>query len=205
MSKYHEISDEKLIEILKAGDDEVMDYLLDKYKNLVRKNAKAMFMLGGDSDDLIQEGMIGLYKAIRGYNSDKDASFYSFADLCITRQIYSAIRKANRKKHMPLNDYISIYADTESDTMKNSDKKLLDRISDLSRDNPESLIISRENVKTIEEQLEKNLSVFEQEVIDLYISGNSYIQIAEILDKSPKSIDNALQRIKAKMRKIVEE
>lgn len=195
--KYSHMTDEKLIQLLRDGDQEIMDYLLEKYKNLVKKKARAMFLIGGDTDDLIQEGMIGLYKAIRDFNEEKETSFLSFANMCINRQIYSAINASQRKKHYPLNSYISFY-----DNDMTSSKEYVSALDEVSSDfksNPEDIFIDKENVFRIEEGLEQNLSKFEKQVLRLYIEGNSYIEIAELMEKKPKSIDNAIQRIKSKV------
>lgn len=205
MDKYHGIADEELIRRYHNGEHDIMDYIMEKYKNLVRKNAKAMFLLGGDSEDLIQEGMIGLFKAVRDYKEEKEASFYSFADLCITRQIYSAVKAANRQKHMPLNTYISLYAKKDKGDGSQTDIQLIEQLQSMSVENPETLVISRENAKILHKELERNLSKFEQEVLFLYLSGNNYMQIGQLLDRNSKSIDNALQRIKAKMSKVLQE
>ncbi len=188
MREKWECSDEELILHLRDGENEIMDYLMDKYKNLVRKKAKVMFLIGGDTDDLIQEGMIGLFKAIRDYRSDKDSTFYHFAELCISRQMYTAIEASNRKKHAPLNSYISL-SEPESGG-----------IGELLETNPEQMIIDRENVAQIKERIEKSLSDMEKEVLAYYMQGMNYVQIAELMERSPKSIDNALQRIKNKLK-----
>lgn len=195
--KYESMTDEDLIRLQRKGNLEVTDFIMEKYKNLVKKKAKAMFLIGGDNDDLIQEGMIGLFKAIRDYQADKDTSFYSFAELCISRQIYSAIEASNRQKHIPLNTYISFYSQVSKE---NGDMApLLDMLQSISDKNPEDLVIDKENVDMIEYELGKSLSEFESKVFELYISGINYQQIAKVLEKSPKSIDNALQRIKYKL------
>lgn len=195
---YSFMTDEKLIELSRDGKDEVIDYLLDKYKGLVRRKARTMFLVGGDTDDLIQEGMIGLYKAVRDYDVRKEASFLTFANLCIDRQIYSAINASNRKKHSPLNSYISFpLLNFLNDNVTNElymDKR------NVNHRNPEDLYIDRENVLHIEHMLEKELSAFEYEVLKMYIDGADYIEIAERMDKKPKSIDNAIQRIKKKVK-----
>lgn len=195
---YSVMTDEKLIELSRDGKDEVIDYLLDKYKGLVRRKARTMFLVGGDTDDLIQEGMIGLYKAVRDYDVRKEASFLTFANLCIDRQIYSAINASNRKKHSPLNSYISFpLLNFLNDNVTNElymDKR------NVNHRNPEDLYIDRENVLHIEHMLEKELSAFEYEVLKMYIDGADYIEIAERMDKKPKSIDNAIQRIKKKVK-----
>ena len=195
--KYGHMADEKLIEQLRSGNEEITDFLLDKYKNFVKKRARAMFIIGGDTDDLIQEGMIGLYKAIRDYNPDKESSFFSFADLCVTRQIYSAVSASKRKKHSPLNSYISLYSNTGAEY--GEVKSIIEEMHATKESNPEELFIDKENVNMIEYELERSLSKFEKEVLRLYIEGSSYMEIAEILKKKPKSIDNALQRIKTKV------
>lgn len=195
---YSVMTDEKLIELSRDGKDEVIDYLLDKYKGLVRRKARTMFLVGGDTDDLIQEGMIGLYKAVRDYDVRKEASFLTFANLCIDRQIYSAINASNRKKHSPLNSYISFpLLNFLNDNVTN--ELYMDK-QNVNHRNPEDLYIDRENVLHIEHMLEKELSAFEYEVLKMYIDGADYIQIAERMDKKPKSIDNAIQRIKKKVK-----
>ena len=187
-SKYEEMTDEELIDQLREGDRQVMDYICDKYKNLVRSKAKSMYILGGDSEDLIQEGMIGLFKAIRDYRPEKESSFYHFAELCISRQMYTAIEASNRKKHAPLNSYVSL-SEPESGG-----------IGELLETSPEQMMIDRENVAQIKERIEKSLSDMEKEVLAYYMQGMNYVQIAEIMERSPKSIDNALQRIKNKLK-----
>ena len=195
---YSVMTDEKLIELSRDGKDEVIDYLLDKYKGLVRRKARTMFLVGGDTDDLIQEGMIGLYKAVRDYDVRKEASFLTFANLCIDRQIYSAINASNRKKHSPLNSYISFpLLNFLNDNVTN--ELYMDK-QNVNHRNPEDLYIDRENVLHIEHMLEKELSAFEYEVLKMYIDGADYIEIAERMDKKPKSIDTAIQRIKKKVK-----
>lgn len=195
--KYESMTDEELIRLQRKGNLEVTDFIMEKYKNLVKKKAKAMFLIGGDNDDLIQEGMIGLFKAIRDYQDDKDTSFYSFAELCISRQIYSAIEASNRQKHIPLNTYISFYSQVSKEDGDMA--PLLDMLQSITDKNPEDLVIDKENVDMIEYELGKSLSEFESKVFELYISGINYQQIAKVLEKNPKSIDNALQRIKYKL------
>ena len=192
MGKFDNVSDEELIARLRQGETDIEDYLMEKYKGLVRQKARAMFLMGGDTDDLIQEGMIGLFKAVRDYQPDREASFQSFANLCIDRQIYTAIRSSNRQKHQPLNTYVSL---SSSDTEENL------RDSWVEHDNPESILIDRENVSALEQEMEKNLSPLENQVLHLYLDGNGYVEIAEILGKTPKSIDNALRRIRKKIKK----
>lgn len=195
MESYQELSDEQLIRKLREGDSKIMDFILDKYKPLVRKKSNAMYLIGGDTDDLIQEGMIGLFKAIRDYDESKEASFYHFAELCINRQIYSAIEASNRKKHAPLNSYISFYSDSNEDGVAVEDLLGADFLS-----NPEEVVIAQESQEILLQKLRAKLSKFEQNVLDDYLSGMNYQQIAEKMEKSPKAIDNALQRIKGKMK-----
>jgi RNA polymerase sporulation-specific sigma factor len=200
---YEGKSDEELIDRLREGDSGITDYIMEKYKNLVRKNAKTMFILGADNDDLIQEGMIGLFKAIRDYDSGRDASFYTFADLCISRQIYKAVQASNREKHAPLNTYISLYTNMAGDQNDEAPIELLNLLESEAYDNPEQIVIDQENVANIEAIIDKELSSFEKQVLDLYITGMSYSQIAKVLSRDEKSTDNALQRLKAKLRKAV--
>lgn len=200
---YKGISDEELIDRLRQGEHEITDFIMDKYKNLVRKKAKSMYILGADSDDLIQEGMIGLFKAVRDYDAGRDANFYTFADLCISRQMYNAVQASRREKHTPLNTYISLYASAEPE----GDEKGIELVNILASEvetDPEKLFIDKENVAHIESIIEKELSGFEKQVLDLYITGMSYSQIAKVLARNEKSTDNALQRLKAKLRRAVD-
>lgn len=194
MDKYQELSDEQLIEELRAGDDSIMDYILNKYKPLVLGKANAMYLIGGDTDDLIQEGMIGLFKAIRDYRDDREASFFHFAELCVNRQIYSAVEASNRKKHAPLNTYVSFYSQNGEEG-----KPLAETLPDVT-DNPEQMIIAQESMQLFWEDVKSRLSAMECEVLDAYLAGLNYRQIAEKMNKSPKAIDNALSRIKSKIR-----
>ena len=192
---YEAFSDEELIEKLRQGENDITDYILEKYKPLVRKKTNAMYLIGGETEDLIQEGMIGLFKAIRNYRPDKDASFYHFAELCINRQLYSALEASNRKKHQPLNSYISL---SDQD---NQGAVAAELLVDQER-GPEQMVIEQELWEEYKKRLEQNLSKMENKVLQYYLDGNHYIQIAEIMGKSPKSIDNALQRIRQKIRQI---
>lgn len=192
---YEAFSDEELIEKLRQGENDITDYILEKYKPLVRKKTNAMYLIGGETEDLIQEGMIGLFKAIRDYREDKDASFYHFAELCINRQLYSALEASNRKKHQPLNSYISL-SDQEQQSAVAAEF-LVDR-----ERTPEQMVIEQELWEEYQRRLKQNLSKMENKVLQYYLDGNHYIQIAEIMGKSPKSIDNALQRIRQKIRQI---
>ncbi len=204
--KMDALSDEDIIALIRNNDPDAMDYMLNRYKNLVRKKAKALYLIGGDKDDLIQEGMIGLYKAIRDYNPGKDNSFHNFADLCISRQIYSAIKASNRKKNLPLNTYVSLYTPVYGDNADHEDKEtLVDLMYENKISNPEELIIDKESTHMLEYELVRHLSQFEKDVLDLYLFDFSYLQIADKLKKDPKSIDNALQRIKLKLNKVLKE
>lgn len=189
MIQYDNFTDEELIARMRAGEKGISDYLMEKYKNLVRKRANALYLIGGEKDDLIQEGMIGLFKAVRDYQPDKEAAFQTFAVLCIDRQIYSAIQGSNRQKHMPLNSYISLSEEDEEESL-----------GEQWAENPESIIIDRENARTLAEDISKLLSPLEKEVLSYYLDGYNYVKIGEIMGKAPKSIDNALQRIRGKIR-----
>ena len=197
-----ELSENEIILIAQNRNDEAMTYLMEKYKGLVRQKVRTLFLIGGDKDDLVQEGMIGLYKAICDYSPDKEASFKTFADLCISRQVYTAIKTSNRMKNQPLNSYISIYSSAYSDENALADGDfIIDQEIRASQLNPEEIIIDRENVSRIEKNLFAYLSKMETKVLELYLDGMTYQEIASYMDKSPKSIDNALQRIKSKLQK----
>ena len=201
-SAYENITDEELIDRLRSGDTPIMDYICNKYKKLVRSKAKSMYILGADSEDLIQEGMIGLFKAVRDYDSGRDASFYTFADLCISRQMYTAVQAAKRQKHIPLNSYISLNAG-DSGKEEGEERSLLEALADRTEMNPEELFLDKERVNYLESVIEKELSSFEKQVLDLYMTGMSYTQIAKVLGRDEKSADNALQRLKSKIKKML--
>lgn len=198
--RYEDLKDEEIIAKIRTGENSGVDFLLEKYKNLVRKKARALYLIGGDSDDLIQEGMIGLYKAIRDFQPEKENSFYGFANLCIERQLYNAIKGANRLKNSPLNTYVSLDVPVGGDDDSEECRQTLgETLEKGGISNPEDILIDRERVGKIENYIKNHLSSFEQNVVSLYIEGMNYQQIAERLAKSPKSIDNALQRIKKKL------
>ncbi len=199
---YSDSSDEELILRLREGEGDITDYICDKYKRMVRAKAKSMFLLGGDVDDLIQEGMVGLFKAVRDYDSGRDASFATFAELCVSRQMYKAVQASSRKKHMPLNTYISLYSGGV-ETDESEETELMNALPSEGAKSPEEMIIDQENVADLEQVIEKELSAFEKQVLDLYITGMRYTQIARVLGKDGKSTDNALQRIKGKLRKAI--
>ncbi|HZK37483.1 MAG TPA: RNA polymerase sporulation sigma factor SigH [Clostridia bacterium] len=198
----YELTDEVIVEAARDGDVDALEYLIRKYKNFVRAKARAYFLIGADREDIIQEGMIGLYKAIRDYRSDKLASFRVFAELCITRQIITAIKTATRQKHIPLNSYISLNKPIYDEE---SDRTLLDVISGHKITDPEELVISKEELIHIEEKIGEILSGLEWDVLTLYLQGRSYQEIAYDLGRHVKSIDNALQRVKRKLEKYLEE
>lgn len=192
-----ELSDEALVALYRAGNHKAMDILLERYKNLVRHKAKAMFIVGGDRDDLIQEGMIGLYKAVRDYEADKNAAFLTFASMCINRQMCTAVVSANRKKYQPLNGSISL--DMMVNGEGDSDTTVGDMVVAGQIDNPEDIILDREEYEELLRSIEEKLSVYERQVLALYMDGYDYIDIAKRLDKHPKSVDNAIQRLKNKI------
>jgi len=194
--------DEEIIRDAKCGDEEALEFLINKYKGFVRAKARTYFLIGADREDIIQEGMIGLYKAIRDFRGDRLSSFRAFAELCITRQIITAIKTATRQKHIPLNSYVSLNKPIFDDE---SDCTLLDLISEESLNDPEELIISREELAVIEEKMSEILSNLEWEVLSKYLQGRSYQEIAADLDRHVKSIDNALQRVKRKLEKYLDE
>lgn len=202
MSKYDRMTDEQLLCDYKNGNQEIMDYLMVKYKSMVRKKARAMYLLGGENEDLIQEGMIGLIKAVRDFDVTQKTSFSSFAELCVSRQMYSAIEASNRKKHLPLNSYVSLYEDSEQ-IGEGRSLPLIDTIESSKENDPEVLYFGKEYTEAFAEQLKELLSPLENHVLYLHLMGTDYRTIAELLGKSPKSVDNALQRIKTKAQKIL--
>ncbi|NMB34107.1 MAG: RNA polymerase sporulation sigma factor SigH [Clostridium sp.] len=196
------MQDEEIIENSRAGDRKALEYLLNKYMGFVRAKARTYFLIGAEREDIIQEGMIGLYKAIRDYRKDRLSSFRAFAELCITRQIITAIKTATRQKHKPLNSYVSLNKPIFDEE---SDRTLMDIISEESINDPEEMIINREEFSGIEAKMGEILSDLECEVLSLYLQGQSYQEIAVELERHVKSIDNALQRVKRKLEKYLEE
>ncbi|BDR68361.1 RNA polymerase factor sigma-70 [Clostridium tetani] len=192
--------DEEVVLEAKEGNIRAQEYLINKYKNFVKAKAKSYFLIGADREDIYQEGMIGLYKAIRDFRADRLASFKAFAELCITRQIITAIKTATRQKHIPLNTYISLNKPIYDDE---SDRTLMDILSEAKVSDPEELVISREEIGCIQNEMEEVLSALEMEVLMSYIDGKSYQEIACDLDRHAKSIDNALQRVKRKLEKFL--
>lgn len=207
MERYQNYTDEELIERLRDGEERIMEYLMEKYKNLVRSKAGSMYILGGDTQDLIQEGMIGLFKAIRDYDSGRDACFYTFAQLCVSRNIYSAVQKSGRKKHAPLNFYISIYGNEngkeEFRGKEGSNAMPMELPAEDETSNPEEILIGQENMEQLQKYLEEELSPFETQVLELHITGMGYVEIAKVLGRDEKSTDNALQRIRGKLKKYI--
>lgn len=196
-----DLTDGEIVFLAQDGDVVALEFLMNKYKNFVRAKARTYFLIGADKEDIIQEGMIGLYKAIRDYRGDRQASFKAFAELCVTRQIITAIKTATRQKHMPLNSYISlnkpIFDEDSERTL--ADVVTLGKVSD-----PEELMINQEGVMDIEEAMRQLLSGLEQRVVSLYLEGRTYTEIAQQLDRHVKSVDNALQRVKRKLENYLE-
>lgn len=182
-NQYGNLTDEELIKRLEAGESEVTEYLLDKYKPLVKRQAHTLYLIGGENDDLIQEGMIGLFKAIRAFRTDGEYSFYTFAELCITRQMYTAVQASKRKKHAPLNGYISLDEDPQIFTEQN----------------PEDLMIDQEDLENKYDQIHRRLSDMEKLVLEFYLEGKTYVQIASVIGKNEKAVDNTIQRVKKKL------
>ncbi|PQP84662.1 RNA polymerase sporulation sigma factor SigH [Paenibacillus sp. PCH8] len=201
LSKYDYQSDEDIVEAFREGESEALEFLINKYRNFVRAKARSYFLIGADREDIIQEGMIGLYKSIRDFKGDKLASFKAFAELCITRQIITAIKTATRQKHIPLNSYVSLDKPIYDEE---SDRTLLDVICGTQVSDPEELIINQEEFVGLEDKMSEILSELERKVLMLYLDGRSYQEIAVDLDRHVKSIDNALQRVKRKLEKYLE-
>ena len=210
---YGALSDEELISLYREGSKEAAEFLVQKYKDLALKKARTMFILGGESEDLIQEGMIGLFKALRDYDRGRDASFATFAALCVSRQMYTAVQASGRKKHMPLNTAVSLNdplgshggrMDDDSDDRPELEEALSEESGTLFSGNygtnPEKVMIDRENLDRLQARIETELSPLEKQVLDLHLTGMNYIEIARILNREEKSTDNALQRIRAKVR-----
>lgn len=198
---YEAMPDEEVVELARSGNEVALEYLINKYKNFVRAKARSYFLIGADREDIIQEGMIGLYKAIRDFRVEKLTSFRAFAELCITRQIITAIKTATRQKHIPLNSYVSLNKPIYDEE---SDRTLLDILSGTKVSDPEELVISQEEFNAIEKKMGEFLSDLEWQVLTFYLEGKSYQEIADQLDRHVKSIDNALQRVKRKLERYLE-
>lgn len=196
-----DLTDESLVEQVHLGNTEALDFLINKYRLFVKAKARSYFLIGADKEDIIQEGMIGLYKAIRDFKGDKLASFRAFAELCITRQIITAIKTATRQKHIPLNSYVSLDKPIYDEE---SERTLMDVITSPISEDPEYLMINREEYSHLEDKVSEVLSELEQRVLALYLEGRSYNEISELLNRHVKSIDNALQRVKRKLERHLE-
>lgn len=199
--QYLQLEDEEIIDLVHKGESEALDFLIHKYRNFVRAKARSYFLIGADREDIVQEGMIGLFKAIRDFKEDKLSSFKAFAELCITRQIITAIKTATRQKHIPLNSYVSLDKPIYDEE---SDRTLMDVISGAKVLDPEELIINQEEFDHIEVKMTELLSDLERKVLALYLDGQSYQEISEELNRHVKSIDNALQRVKRKLERYLE-
>ncbi|WP_088106032.1 RNA polymerase sporulation sigma factor SigH [Halalkalibacter urbisdiaboli] len=198
---FNQVDDDYLVEQVRSGDSSALEYLINKYKNFVRAKARSYFLIGADHEDIVQEGMIGLYKAVRDFKGDKLSSFKAFAELCITRQIITAIKTATRQKHIPLNSYVSLDKPIYDEE---SDRTLLDVICGTRVTDPEELLINQEEFEDIELKMGEILSELERQVLMLYLDGRSYQEISVDLNRHVKSIDNALQRVKRKLERYVE-
>ena len=198
--EYERMTDEELIALFREGDQDAMEELLIKYKAMVLRKPRSMYILGGDSDDLIQEGMLGLFKAVRDYDCGRDASFSTFAQLCVTRQLYTAVTASSRKKHLPLNTAISLSRPLREDGSE-EEEEFMDCLEADASSNPEEYLIGQEELGRLEEKIEKELSSFEKQVLELYLTGMGYVEIAHVLNRDEKSTDNALQRIRTKLKK----
>ncbi|MDD6308595.1 MAG: RNA polymerase sporulation sigma factor SigH [Clostridia bacterium] len=196
------LSDEALVVLSQSGDDEAMDYLLSKYRGMVKKKARTYFLIGADREDVVQEGMLGLFKAVRDYKAEKNVSFRVFAELCITRQIITAIKRATRQKHVPLNSYISLNRPLVRQDYESTLMDVMARETGVV--DPEEIMIHREQLDVLGTKIEELLSSFERKVLALYVQGKSYQKIGDALGKDQKSIDNALQRIRHKIEKNTE-
>lgn len=201
LTTYVNMKDEDIVAFAKADDSLALEYLINKYKNIVKCKARSYYLIGADKEDIVQEGMIGLYKAIRDYDKDKLASFKAFAEICITRQIITAIKTATRQKHIPLNSYVSLNKPIYDEE---SDRTLLDIVTGINTSDPEELMIGKEELNFMEGKIGEILSELEWEVLMSYVDGMSYQEIAANLDRHVKSIDNALQRVKKKLERILE-
>ena len=202
MPDYEKMTDEDIAALAQAGDENASAFILNRYKNFVRSKAHSYFLVGADHEDIVQEGMIGLFKAIRDYRTEKQSSFHVFADICITRQIITAIKAATRQKHIPLNSYVSLNKPIYEEE---SDRTLMDVITQTHTADPEELIIGRESYTRIQKEIQSKLSPLERKVLSAYLDGKSYQDIAEMVGRHPKSIDNALQRVKRKLEKLNDE
>ncbi|MCD7807371.1 MAG: sigma-70 family RNA polymerase sigma factor [Lachnospiraceae bacterium] len=194
---YRKLSDEELIEKYRGGDPQVADFLMNKYKNMVRSQAEDLYMPGADTEDLLQEGMIGLFKAVRDYRPGQGAAFFTFAYLCVSRQMLAAVKASGRQKHAPLNNYVSLTSSEETTASGEGTERIL---AGEAKENPEQLLLERENQEQLEAELKQKLSVMEKQVLDLFMAGMSQKEIAQKLGLKEKSVDNALRRVRTKLR-----
>lgn len=197
-NNYNAMSDEKLIELIKSEDKYAIDFLIEKYKDLVNMKVSKYFMIGAEREDIIQEGMIGLFKAIQSYNSEKQNSFKTFANLCIERQLITAIKTSNRQKHMPLNSYLSLSASAYNNEEDENNSSMMEFFDSHTTEDPLETITKKEYYERVENAIDKSLSTFEKQVLQRFIRGESYVDIAAKLDSPVKSVDNAIQRIRKK-------
>jgi len=200
-AKYDQLVEERVVELARDGDIKAQEYIITKYRNFVRSKSRSYFIIGADKDDIIQEGMIGLFKAIRDFRAEKEACFRAFAELCVTRQMITAIKTATRQKHMPLNSYVSLNKPLSDE---DNDRTLMDVLTSSYPTDPEEIFISKEEYSRLESVMDEELSEFELKVLQYYLDGRSYQEIAKDLDRHVKSIDNALQRVKRKLEKFLE-
>ena len=196
--RFQSMPDEEVVVLAQQGDGQALAYLLNKYKNFVRSKARSYFLIGADHEDIVQEGMIGLFKAVRDFDITKQPTFRGFAEICVKRQIITAIKAAGRQKHMPLNSYVSLSDPVYED---NADRTLVDMIAERQSADPEEIFLRRERAEMINAEIEDKLSDLEKTVLSLYLGGMNYQEIASELKRTPKSIDNALQRVKHKLYK----
>lgn len=199
-NKYSNCTDEELIIRLHSGENEIMEIMLDKYKPLVRQVSRKLFLIGGEPEDVIQEGMIGLFKAIKDFKPDKEMAFHNFAEMCISRHIYSAITASNRKKHAPLKDYVSLSKESNDEAWQQGFATA--SLGFAGATNPEELILDKEAKHMVEYEIERCLSAYEKQVLQMYLEGVGYVEIAAQLNKTPKSVDNAIQRIRNKLHRL---
>ncbi len=203
-NNYNNMSDDELLELINKKDTDALDFLICKYKDLVNSKVNKYFIIGAEKEDIVQEGLIGLYKAVKDYNPDKQNSFKSFANLCIERQLITAIKSSNRQKHMPLNSYLSLNMTAFENEDGNNDTQIVDVLENTVIEDPLDTITKKEYFLSVENVIDSSLSDFEKKVLNRYVQGESYVKIAERLDAPVKSVDNAIQRIRKKTAKNIQ-
>ncbi len=203
-NNYNNMSDDELLELINNKDTDALDFLICKYKDLVNSKVNKYFIIGAEKEDIVQEGLIGLYKAIKDYKPDKQNSFKSFANLCIERQLITAIKSSNRQKHMPLNSYLSLNMTAFENEDGNNDTQIVDVLENTVIEDPLDTITKKEYFSSVENVIDSSLSDFEKKVLNRYVQGESYVKIAERLDAPVKSVDNAIQRIRKKTAKNIQ-